>query len=204
MHNALSNVAIFEALDDGRLKIEPEPKPRLKSLSTPKSPYDSTAINLTLGDVLSLPQKLDFVIDFRKPQNVPDTLRTMFKEKRLDSGETYTLEPGQFILAKTHEKVTLAMSRRDDWGDRPLLAARVEGKSSFARCGLIIHCTAPTIHNGFSGTITLEVTCFGNYPVLLTPGMEICQLLVEEVMQDPRDYQSQFQDQSTPAGPKRA
>src|SRR5207247_790805 len=147
-----------------------------------------------------LPQKLDFVIDFRKPQSVPETLRTMFKEKRLESGETHTLEPGQFILAKTHEKVTLPMVRNLLWGTKPLLAARIEGKSTFARCGLIIHCTAPTIHSGYSGTITLEITCFGSYPVLLTPGMAICQLLVEEVVQDPRDYQSQFQNQNMPAG----
>lgn len=197
----LSNVAIFSALDDGRLILDPQPTPRLKSMAAPKTPYDSTAINLTLGHVLSLPQKLDFVIDFRKPQNVPATLRTMFKEKHLETGETYSLEPGQFILAKTHEKVTLPMERKPEWNGKRLLAARVEGKSSFARCGLIIHCTAPTIHAGFSGTITLEITCFGTYPILLTPRMEICQLLVEEVSEDPQDYQSQFQNQDTPAGP---
>jgi dCTP deaminase len=126
----------------------------------------------------------------------------MFKEKQLAHGETHTLEPGQFILAKTHEKIALPMKRQAAWKEKPLLAARVEGKSTFARCGLIVHCTAPTIHAGFSGTITLEITCFGQYPILLTPGMEICQLLVEEVVQDPKEYQSQFQDQTAPAGPQ--
>jgi dCTP deaminase len=199
----LSNVAIFEALDDGRLRLEPQPIPRLKSLSGPKSPFDATGINLTLGNVISLPQKLDFVIDFRKPQNVPETLRTMFKEKHLEQGETHTLEPGKLILAKTEEKIGLPMERKPEWGSKPLLAGRVEGKSSFARCGLIIHCTAPTIHCGYAGTITLEITCFGSYPILLTPGMEICQLLIEEVLLDPQDYVSQFQNQDAPAGPTR-
>ncbi|MFN8658895.1 MAG: dCTP deaminase [Candidatus Obscuribacterales bacterium] len=198
----LSNTAIFEALDDGRLIIEPQPRPRFKTLIEPKSPYDSTAINLTLGEIISIPKKIDVSIDFRKPQNVPDTLRTLFEEKRLKDGETHALEPGQFILGKTHEKVTLPMDRHEAWGGKPLLAARVEGKSTFARCGLIIHCTAPTIHCGFTGTITLEITCFGRYPVLLTPGMAICQLLVEQVSQDPKDYQSQFQNQVAPAGPQ--
>jgi dCTP deaminase len=94
------------------------------------------------------------------------------------------------------------MVRDSKWNGKRLLAGRIEGKSTFARCGLIVHCTAPTIHAGFSGTITLEITCFGQYPILLAPGMTICQLLVEEVEQDPRDYQSQFHGQSVPSGPK--
>jgi dCTP deaminase len=80
------------------------------------------------------------------------------------------------------------------------LAARVEGKSSLARCGLLVHFTAPTIHAGFEGTITLEMINLGAYPILLYPGMEISQLIVEQVVGTPRAAASQFQSQSTPVG----
>jgi dCTP deaminase len=195
----LSNKAVFEALDDGRLIIDPQPQPRFKSLSVPKTPYDATAINLTLGNIISVPKAgISAILDLSRG-DVQSTLRAFFEDRVMDS-TGYDLERNSFILAKTREKITLPMDRRDEWGTKPLLAARVEGKSSFARCGVLVHFTAPTIHCGFSGTITLEVICLGNYPIKLKPGMQICQLLVEEVVQDPIEYESQFQNQNTPAG----
>jgi dCTP deaminase len=81
-----------------------------------------------------------------------------------------------------------------------VLAGRIEGKSSFARLGLLVHFTAPTIHNSFDGVITLEIMNFGVYPIALTLDRPICQLLVEEVVGDPDEYMSQFQGQRRPAG----
>jgi dCTP deaminase len=83
---------------------------------------------------------------------------------------------------------------------QPVLAARVEGKSSFARCGLIVHFTAPTIHAGFDGRITLEMINLGEYPIMLYPGMTVCQLIVEEVKGTPLHQASQFQGQTRPVG----
>lgn len=196
----LSNKAIFEALEEGRLLIEPEPSPRYATESQ-KSPYDTTAVNLTLGDtILYLPeasQRTTVNIDFSQPGSIPQTLKQLYSEKRIGS-DGYRLLPNSFVLAKTHEKITLPLEQK---GSKPLLAARVEGKSSFARCGLLVHFTAPTIHAGFSGTITLEIICLGGYPIHLTPGMQICQLLIEEVVGLPEAYAGQFQGQSSPAGP---
>ena len=50
-----------------------------------------------------------------------------------------------------------------------------------ARLGLVVHMTAPTIHCGFSGNIILEMYNFGPYPLLLNPGFEICQLILERL-----------------------
>lgn len=83
---------------------------------------------------------------------------------------------------------------------RPALAARVEGRSSFARCGLLVHFTAPTIHAGFRGRITLEIINLGPIPILLYPGTYICQLIVEEVVGIPLKKESQFQGQTRPGG----
>lgn len=80
------------------------------------------------------------------------------------------------------------------------MAARIEGKSSRARFGLLVHFTAPTIHAGWSGRITLEMMCLGQTPLKLYPGLLICQLIVEEVVGDPTENESEFQDQMKPTG----
>ena len=83
---------------------------------------------------------------------------------------------------------------------RPALAARIEGKSSRARFGLLVHFTAPTIHAGWSGRITLEIMCLGKNPLKLYPGLPICQLIIEEVAGTPTESESQFQGQEHPTG----
>jgi hypothetical protein len=77
---------------------------------------------------------------------------------------------------------------------RPVLAARVGGRSSFARCGVLVHFTAPSIHAGFVGTITLEIMNLGPH-AMLRPGMKICQLILEQVEGFPADAPSQFHGQ---------
>jgi dCTP deaminase len=70
----------------------------------------------------------------------------------------FELEPNKFILAQTLETITLRLPQEleDEASEKPVLAARVEGKSSRARFGLLIHFTAPTIHAGWSGPIALK------------------------------------------------
>jgi len=66
--------------------------------------------------------------------------------------------------------------------------------------GLLIHFTAPTVHPGWSGPLTLEMINLGPARILLRPGMPIAQLIVEEVQGLPVPDKSQFHDQVTPAG----
>ena len=80
--------------------------------------------------------------------------------------EAFVLHPGEFVLGSTYEVVTLP----DD------LAARVEGKSSLGRLGLLTHATAGFVDPGFSGHVTLELSNVSNLPVMLWPGMKIGQL----------------------------
>ncbi|HEX5533340.1 MAG TPA: dCTP deaminase [Actinomycetales bacterium] len=81
-------------------------------------------------------------------------------------GEPFVLHPGEFVLASTLEVVTLP----DD------IAARLEGKSSLGRLGLLTHSTAGFIDPGFSGHVTLELSNVATLPILLWPGMKIGQL----------------------------
>jgi dCTP deaminase len=80
--------------------------------------------------------------------------------------EPFVLHPGEFVLAVTVERLTLP----DD------VVARLEGKSSLGRLGLLIHSTAGYIDPGWEGTITLELSNVANLPIVLTPGMAIGQV----------------------------
>lgn len=81
-------------------------------------------------------------------------------------GEPFVLHPGEFVLGSTHEVVSLP----DD------VAARVEGKSSLGRLGLLTHATAGFVDPGFSGHVTLELSNVATLPIKLWPGMKIGQL----------------------------
>jgi dCTP deaminase len=80
--------------------------------------------------------------------------------------EPFILHPGEFVLASTYEAVTLP----DD------IAARLEGKSSLGRLGLLTHSTAGFIDPGFTGHVTLELSNVATLPIKLWPGMKIGQL----------------------------
>jgi dCTP deaminase len=193
----LSNVAIHKALDDGDLIIDPQPAPRFATLATPNCPYDTTSVNLRLDKTLSIPlNDQTFAFDLRQGK-IAKFLPRVYEDRVIDSTGDFSLKPGHFILGATKEIVSLPIRK-----DRPALAARVEGKSSLARCGLIIHFTAPTIHSEFRGTIALEMINLGKNPIILYPDMPICQLIVERVEGIPLSHPSQFQDQTKPTGAK--
>ena len=84
----------------------------------------------------------------------------------VDPDEAFILHPGEFVLGSTYEQGTLP----DD------LAARLEGKSSLGRLGLLTHSTAGFIDPGFSGHVTLELSNVATLPITLWPGMKIGQL----------------------------
>jgi len=81
-------------------------------------------------------------------------------------GEPFILHPGEFVLGSTYEVVSLP----DD------LAARVEGKSSLGRLGLLIHSTAGYVDPGWDGYLTLELSNVANLPITIYPGMKIGQI----------------------------
>lgn len=83
-----------------------------------------------------------------------------------ETGEPFVLHPGEFALASTYELVTLGTG----------VAARLEGKSSLGRLGLLTHSTAGFIDPGFSGHVTLELSNMATLPIMLWPGMKIGQL----------------------------
>jgi dCTP deaminase len=99
-------------------------------------------------------------IDVRKP------MEDLTELVEVPGDEPFILHPGEFVLGQTLERVTLP----DD------VVARLEGKSSLGRLGLLIHSTAGFVDAGFSGNLTLELSNVANLPITIYHGMPIGQM----------------------------
>ena len=184
----LSNIAVVQALESGRLTIDPRPSPPPGGKNTP---FNTSSVDLRLAPEIFVPkQNLSLTFDLRSGA-ISKTLASVCDQERIpESG--WLLRPNRLILGRTIERVALPIEGG--------LAARIEGRSSYARTGLVVHFTAPTIHAGFAGTITLEMINLGPISLTLTPGMRLCQLIVETVDGPIEDGESQFRGQGTAIG----
>jgi dCTP deaminase len=99
-------------------------------------------------------------IDVKQPQE------ELTEEVEIDEDRPFILHPGEFVLGSTLERISLA----DD------LVARLEGKSSLGRLGLLIHSTAGFIDPGWDGHVTLELSNVANLPITIYYGMKIGQI----------------------------
>jgi dCTP deaminase len=147
----LSDRDISAELDAGRVVLDPEDRGMIQPSS----------VDVRLDKFFRLFDNHKYpVIDPAEEQ--PELTRMV----ETPDGEAFVLHPGEFVLASTFEVVTLP----DD------VAARLEGKSSLGRLGLLTHSTAGFIDPGFSGHVTLELSNVATLPILLWPGMKIGQL----------------------------
>lgn len=127
------------------------------------------------------------------PRN-PETFRDIAKMIEIkEENVPFIVQPNEFVLGVTLETVKIA----DD------MVARVEGRSSLGRLGIIVHSTAGFIDAGFEGTITLEITNINRMPVALYPGMRVCQLAFEMMSSRAevpyyKKVSSKYQGQSLP------
>ncbi len=134
-------------------------KPFDESLLSPSS------LDIRLGDEIIVFNKVkNGIIDVRK--EIPKTYYRKFKVK-----DFFILQPQQFILAHTLEYIKLPS----------YISARLEGRSSLARLGLIVHSTGGFIDAGFKGQITLEMTNLNKMPIKLYPKMKIAQIAFEKL-----------------------
>ena len=149
--SVLSDGTILQLVQDGRIRIDPwDPK-----LVQPAS------VDLRLGDSFRVFHNYRAsVIDLRRP---PENLT---EEVVVGAEESFVIHPGEFCLGRTLEWVELP----DD------IVARIEGKSSLGRLGLIVHATAGFCDPGWRGTLTLELNNLTRVPIKLYPGGLIAQL----------------------------
>ena len=147
----LSDRSILEAINDGRIIIEPFDKECLQPSSVDLHLDHRFLVfkNHTLGH-----------IDVRKD------LSNLTQEVSSSDDDPFMLHPGEFVLGSTSERVAVPED----------LVARLEGKSSLGRLGLLIHSTAGYVDAGWDGQLTLELSNVSNLPVTLYPGMKIGQI----------------------------
>jgi len=147
----LSDRTIKRLLDEGRIGIEP---------------YEEELLQ---------PSSVDVRVDklFRVFRNsrypfidVKQEMEELTELVEVEPDEAFILHPGEFVLGSTLERITLP----DD------LVARLEGKSSLGRLGLLIHSTAGFIDPGWDGHVTLELSNVANLPITIYYGMKIGQL----------------------------
>jgi dCTP deaminase len=147
----LSDKSIREELEGGGIVIEP------------------------LGEGALQPSSVDLRVDrffrvFRNdttpyidPKQPQEDLTELVE---VDDDGSFILHPGEFVLGSTLERVALG----------PSLVARLEGKSSLGRLGLLIHSTAGFVDAGWDGHLTLELSNVANLPIAIYPGMKIGQI----------------------------
>lgn len=147
----LSDRSIREQLDAGRIVIEP---------LDPKG-LQPSSVDLRLDRWFRV-----FRNHMMSHIDVKANLEELTQLVEVGEDEPFILHPGEFVLGSTLEKVTLPKD----------LVARIEGKSSLGRLGLLVHATAGFVDAGFSGWLTLELSNVANLPIAIYPGMKIGQL----------------------------
>jgi dCTP deaminase len=149
--SVLSDGTILQSVQEGRIKVDPwDPK-----MVQPAS------IDLRLGDSFRVfHNHRATAIDLRDPPS------NLTEEVVIPDGDAFVIHPGEFCLGRTLEWVQIP----DD------IVARIEGKSSLGRLGLIVHATAGFCDPGFEGTLTLELNNLTRVPIRLYPGLPIAQL----------------------------
>lgn len=147
----LSDRSIREAIEARRILVEPLDEACLQPSS----------IDVKLSSLFRVFRNhTAAVIDVKKD------LTDLTELVEVPDDGVFMLHPGEFVLGSTLERIAIA----DD------LVARVEGKSSLGRLGLLIHSTAGFIDAGFDGHITLELSNVANLPITLYPNMKIGQV----------------------------
>ena len=156
----LSDRDIRKHLESGKIRITPA-----IDLTTQ---LGSCSVDFRLGTKFRVFEHSRFAyIDLRKGVDVDEIMR----EVEIGPEESFTLHPGQLVLGMTIESLELS----------PDLLARLEGRSSLGRLGIIVHGTASVFDPGWIGNPTLELGNVGILPVSLYAGMRICSFTFEQL-----------------------
>lgn len=149
--SVLSDGTIRRLVEEGRIVIDPWDPGMVQPAS----------VDLRLGDSFRVFHNHRIAaIDLAAPPS------ELTEHVGVPDGESFVIHPGEFVLGRTEERVAIP----DD------IVARIEGKSSLGRLGLIVHATAGFVDPGFEGTLTLEITNLTRVPIVLWPGKPIAQL----------------------------
>ncbi len=156
----LSDRDIKKNLKEGKIKITPAPDLALT--------LGSCSIDLRLGYTFRVfdHSRIPYFDPYKKNYTGEVT-----RELIVAKNEPFILQPGDFVLATTIESFELPDN----------LLARLEGRSSLGRLGIVVHSTASIFEPGWRGKVVMEMGNMGRMPVALYPGMRVCALTFEEL-----------------------
>jgi len=156
----LSDRDIKKALKNGLIKIAPRPNL--------KTQLGSCSIDLRLGNTFRVFEhsRIPYINPLQR-----DYSKEITREIKIKSSEHFVMQPGDFVLAVTLERVGISSS----------LMGRLEGRSSLGRIGIVVHSTASVFDPGWDGKCVLELGNLGRMAVSLTVGMRICAMTFEEL-----------------------
>jgi dCTP deaminase len=147
----LSDATIREEVAAGRIVIDP---------------FDDACVQPSSVD-LHVDSRFRVFANSRYPYiDVRNEMPDLTELVQVREGEPFILHPGEFVLGSTLERVAIPND----------LVARLEGKSSLGRLGLLIHSTAGYVDPGWDGFLTLELSNVANLPITIYPGMRIGQI----------------------------
>ena len=155
----LSDVDIRRYIAEGKIKISPE---------LPPEQFGSCSVDFKLGNEFNVfEHSRNAYIDLRENKGIEGLMKSVM----VPAGESFILQPREFVLAITEETLELD----DD------VLGRLEGRRSLGRIGIIVHGTAGLFDPGWAGKATLELSNLGRMPVALYPGMRICSFTFEQL-----------------------
>jgi dCTP deaminase len=169
----LSRNEILRLIAEGKVVIAP----------LEASQVGPTSIDLALGNEFRVFKKVRDIFHVKEEvrfEEISDTVH-------VKDGDYLLLMPGELVHGITKERIRLPGN----------LAARIEGRSRFARVGLIVHMTAGLIQPGCDNKQVLEISNMSPMPLALYPGTKICQIVIEEVLGEAK-YSGRFKDQTIP------
>jgi dCTP deaminase len=165
----LTREQILREIKQGTIEIEPFQEDQVGPGS----------IDLHLGNEFRVFKKL------RNACIVEDSISVEELTERLEAEESFTLMPGETVLGITRERVKLPSN----------ICGWLEGRSRFARMGLVIHMTASFIQPGINNRQVLEIGNLAPFPLVLKPGVRICQIILERT-EGKAFYQGRFMNQN--------
>ena len=169
--SVLGREAILQAIEAGVIRITPFSR----ELVGPAS------VDLTLASTIRVFRKVHEVIDVRESTDY----RAYTEKIEIADGQHILIMPGETILGITRERLCLG----------PGLCGWLEGRSRFARLGLMVHISAPFMGPGIDSQQVLEMSNFGPAPLAVSPGLPICQFVFQR-LEGKEHYEGRFAGQT--------
>jgi dCTP deaminase len=169
----LSKDEILKHIKEGRIEVSPFKRDHV----------GPTSIELTLGNEFRVFIKVRKIFHVKEDLNYENVTEVV----TVKNGDYLLLMPGELVHGITQEKIRLSEE----------LVGWIEGRSRFARIGLMIHVTAGLVQPYCNNKQVLEISNMSPMPIALYPGTKICQIILEKI-EGTAKYEGRFKDQASP------